>query len=186
MAPHDEGPLYELSPTERFSDRVSDYVRFRPDYPAAAIGHVLSGLAGPAGLTAADVGAGTGISARQLADRGVRVHAIAPNAGMRHAAIPLPLVSWHAGMAEGTGLPSDSVDLVLSAQAFHWFRQREAVAEFHRVMRRSGRLALMWNSRDRDDALTRGFIEAIHAVQGEHPAERRGCVRTRRLPLRAF
>jgi SAM-dependent methyltransferase len=65
------------------------------------------------------------------------------------------------------------VDLVLTAQAFHWFRQEEAVAEFARVLRPRGRLVVMWNARDRRDPLTLGYIEAIHAVHGEHPAERR-------------
>ncbi len=62
---------------------------------------------------------------------------------------------------------------MLCAQSFHWFRPAESLAEFHRVLKPGGRLALMWNSRDRRDPLTRGFIEAIHAVNGEHPAELR-------------
>ena len=174
--------LHDLDPTNRFSDRAQDYVRFRPDYPAAAIDCILSALAWrrqePAGrpsrdVIAADVGAGTGISARQLAGRGVRVLAVEPNAAMRAAAEPHPLVAWREGTAEATGLAAGAVDLVLSAQAFHWFRQSEAITEFHRVLREGGRLALMWNARDRDDPFTLGYTEAIRAVNGEHPAERR-------------
>lgn len=180
--PLDDPPLHELAPTHRFSDRASDYVRFRPDYPRAAIDCVLEGIAAhdPAAAgrnalapLAADVGAGTGISARVLADRGLRVLAIEPNAEMRAAAEPHPRVEWRDGTAEATGLDDASVDLVLCAQAFHWFRAPEAIAEFARVLRRGGRLALMWNQRDRSDPLTLGFIEAIHAVNGEHPAEKR-------------
>jgi SAM-dependent methyltransferase len=165
-------PLHELEPTTRFSSRAREYARFRPDYPSAALDCILTGLGDPASLTAADVGAGTGISARLLAERAVRVHAVEPNAEMRAAAEPHPRIAWHEGTAESTGLPAASVDLVLCAQAFHWFRQPEAVAEFHRILRIRGRLALMWNGRDRDDPFTRGYIEAIHAVHGEHPAER--------------
>jgi len=163
-----------MDPTGRFADRAADYVRFRPDYPAAAIDAVLVGLGAPERLVAADVGAGTGISARLLAERDVRVHAIEPNAAMRAAAEPHPGVEWSAGTAEATGLAGASVRLVLSAQAFHWFRQADAIAEFHRVLQPGGRLALMWNARDRDDPLTIGYIAAIHAVNGEHPAEHRG------------
>jgi SAM-dependent methyltransferase len=163
----------EMDPTTRFSDRAADYVRHRPSYPDAAIDAVLDALGDPATLVAADVGAGTGISARQLADRGVRVIAVEPNADMRAVADPHPRVEWRDGTAEATSLPDAAVDLVLCAQAFHWFRQREAVAEFHRVLRPRGRLVVMWNARDRQDPFTRGFIAAIHTVNGEHEAERR-------------
>ncbi len=183
--PQGDPALHDLDPTRRFSDRAEDYVRFRPDYPAAAIDCVLAGLAGPASgepgsggrpsrdLIAADVGAGTGISARQLAARGVRVVAVEPNAAMRAASEPHPLVAWREGIAEATGLGAESADLLLCAQAFHWFRQPEAIAEFHRVLRPGGRLALMWNARDRGDPFTFGYTEAIRAVHGDHPAERR-------------
>lgn len=165
-------PLHDLDPTSRFSDRATDYVRFRPDYPWAAIDAILAGL--PAWeLVAADVGAGTGISARQLAERGPHVLAIEPNEAMRNAAAPHEKVTWIAGTAEATGLAAGSVGLVLSAQAFHWFRQPEAVSEFHRILAPGGRLVVMWNSRDRTDPLTKSYVEAIHAVHGEHPAERR-------------
>lgn len=162
-----------MDPTGRFSERSADYVRYRPDYPAAAIDCLLDGLGDPTSLTVADVGAGTGISSRQLADRGVRVIAVEPNPAMRAEAERHPGVRWQEGTAEATGLAARSVDLVVCAQAFHWFRQREAVAEFHRILRSGGRLALMWNARSRSDPFTRGYIEAIHAVNGEHPAETR-------------
>ncbi len=168
-----DDPLHEMNPIGRFTDRASDYVKYRPDYPAAAINAILSGMGEASRLAAADIGAGTGISARLLADRGVRVTAVEPNAAMRLAAIPHPRVEWREGTAEETGLPAESVDLMVCAQAFHWFRQHEAVSEFHRILRPGGRLALMWNTRDARDTFTRGYVEAIHAVNGEHPAEQR-------------
>jgi len=172
-APGEAPALHEMDPTGRFSDRAADYVRFRPDYPAAAIDCVLEGLGSAARVTAADVGAGTGISARQLAARGVEVVAVEPNAAMRAAAEPHALVRWREGTGEATGLEPASVELVLCAQAFHWFRAREAVAEFHRVLRPHGRLALVWNSRSRTDPFSLGYIEAVRSVNGEHPAEMR-------------
>src|SRR5262245_57135737 len=161
-----------MNPTGRFSDRAEDYRRYRPDYPAAALDAILEGLGEPTARIAADVGAGTGISARQLAARGVRVHAVEPNAEMRTAAAPHERVTWRAGTAEATGLGTASVDLVVCAQAFHWFRLPDALAEFHRILKPSGRLAVMWNTRDRGNALTRGYTEAIEAVDGEDPLER--------------
>jgi SAM-dependent methyltransferase len=164
--------LTAMNPTGRFSDRAEDYRRYRPDYPAAAIDAILDGLGDAAKLIAADVGAGTGISARQFAARGVSVLAVEPNAEMRAAATPHERVTWRAGTAEATGLEGGSVDLVVCAQAFHWFRVPAALAEFHRVLKPRGRLALMWNSRDRGDPMTRGYTEAIEAVDGEDPMEK--------------
>jgi len=165
--------LHEMNPTGRFSDRAADYVNYRPGYPAGAFDAMLAGLGGAATLTAADVGAGTGISARALADRVGQVIALEPNEAMRGAAAPHPRVRWSDGSAEATGLADGSVSLVLCAQAFHWFRPDEALAEFHRILRLGGRLALMWNARDHADELTGAYAAAIRAVGGEHPAEAR-------------
>ena len=162
-----------MNPQGRFSGRAEDYRRYRPDYPPAALDAVLAGLGDPQLLTAADIGAGTGISSRQMAARGVRVLAVEPNPEMRAAASAHERVEWRDAAAEATGLERASVRLVLCAQAFHWFRAPDSLAEFHRILAPRGRLALMWNSRDRDDPLTRGYVEAIHAVNGEHPAELR-------------
>jgi SAM-dependent methyltransferase len=166
-------PLDQMNPTGRFSDRASDYVKYRPGYPDPAISAILQGLEPAPALQAADVGAGTGISSRALADRGVRVVAIEPNAAMHAAAEPHSRVTWQTGTAEATGLPSGCADLVVCAQAFHWMRQHEAVLEFRRVLKPGGRLALMWNERDRSDPLMTAYRDAIRAVGGEHPAEMR-------------
>jgi SAM-dependent methyltransferase len=168
-----DAPLHDLNPTGRFSDRAAEYVKFRPGYPPAAIDAILDGLGDPISLLAADVGAGTGISARLLADRGVRVVAVEPNAEMRAAAAPHPRVTWHEGTAESTDLDPNSVGLVLCAQSFHWFKQPEALAEFARILRPGGRLALMWNERDRSDPFMTAYRNAIRAAGGEHPAEMR-------------
>ncbi|MBL8849413.1 MAG: class I SAM-dependent methyltransferase [Planctomycetaceae bacterium] len=165
--------LSELNPTTRFSDRVADYVRYRPSYPAAAIDVILEALGDPAALRAADVGAGTGISARLLADRGLHVVAVEPNVDMQQGAEPHVRVKWQTGTAEETGLADNSVDLVLCAQAFHWFRQPEALAEFHRILKPAGRLALMWNKRDSRDPFTAGYRQAIVDVEGESAIEMR-------------
>ncbi len=157
-------PLHALSPTTRFTDRAGDYARSRPSYPPEAIDAILSGLGDPARLSGADVGAGTGISARLLADRGVAVTAVEPNAAMRDAASPHPRITWLSAAAESTGLPAHAFDLVLCAQSFHWFRADEALAEFARLLRPAGRLALMWNIRDDADEFTRLYGEVINSV----------------------
>ena len=159
-------------PTARFTDRAGDYVLYRPGYPEAAADAILRGLGEPSKLAAADIGAGTGISSRLLATRGVRVFAVEPNAAMRAAAEPHALVRWVDGRAEATSLSEASVNVVLVAQAYHWFRMAEAVAEFYRILVPGGRLAVMWNSRDRRDPLTAAYTAAIREVGGEGPEER--------------
>jgi SAM-dependent methyltransferase len=165
-------PFGDFNPVARFSARATDYVKHRPTYPAEVIETILDGLGAPADLTAADVGAGTGISARLLADRGVQVIAVEPSEAMRQAAAPHPHVSWLDGTAEATGLPSQSVDLVVCAQSFHWFRAAEALLEFARILEPRGRLALVWNRRSKTDPFTVGYRQAIVSAGGESPFER--------------
>jgi len=160
-----------MNPTSRFTDRVSDYVKCRPAYPAAAVDGVLAGLPSP--CDAADVGAGTGIFTRMLAERGAKVVAIEPNAAMREACESHSSVECRPGRAEATGLAAASFDLVTCAQAFHWFKAGSALAEFHRILRRRGRLALVWNDRDPTDPVAQAYRDAIRSVGGVHPSEAR-------------
>jgi SAM-dependent methyltransferase len=162
----------DLNPTGRFTDRTDDYVKYRPSYPNGAIDAIVEGLAASGRPVAADIGAGTGISARLLADRGLSVIAVEPNQAMREAAETHAGVEWREGTAEQTGLAASSVDLVVAAQAFHWFRAEEALHEFARILRPGGRLALMWNRRSNDDPFTAGYRTAILAVGGESQVER--------------
>ena len=164
-------PCFELQPTTRFDDRASDYARYRPSYPPEAIDAVFAGWTDPARLIVADVGAGTGISSRLLAERGPRVLAVEPNAAMRDAAEPHPRVTFIDASAEATGLESASVDIVVCAQAFHWFRPQEALAEFFRVLRSPGRLALIVNERDARDPVMREYNEAVRRASDRELSE---------------
>jgi len=169
----DADAVRALDPLGRFTSRAEDYVKYRPDYPSGALGAMLEGLGEPSRIVAADVGAGTGIAARALAELGPRVFAIEPNAAMRSKAAPHPRVEWRDARAEATALLGASVDLVLCAQAFHWFEARPAVAEFARVLRRGGRLALLWNVRDESKPLAAAYARIVRdaagpAYRGEH------------------
>lgn len=152
-------PLHTKDPTNRFSNRAEDYAKYRPTYPIKAIDLLLPGFTHP--IRAADIGAGTGISARLLADRGATVTAIEPNEAMRSMAVPHPGVTFQAGTAEQTGLPAQSVDLVLCAQSFHWFQKEAALVEFHRILKPGGRVALIWNDRNPDDPFTGEYSEIL-------------------------
>lgn len=163
MAPLPDPPS---NSTTRFADRADDYAKTRPTYPGAIVDATLDGLGAPDRLVVADVGAGTGVFSRPLADRGCRVIAIEPNAPMRAAATAHERVEWRDGTGERTGLPDRSADLITVAQAFHWMRADEALAEFHRILKPGGRLAHVWNIQDRTDAFTASYCAAMerHAV----------------------
>ncbi len=156
--------MAERDPTRRFADRADDYVRFRPSYPPGAIDAILEGLGDPGSLIVADVGAGTGISARLLAERGARVIAVEPNEAMRRAARAHERVQWRDGTGEATGLERASVDLVVCAQAYHWMDPPRACAEFARVLRPSGRLALMWNDGDESTPVAKAYYDLLRKV----------------------
>jgi SAM-dependent methyltransferase len=162
-----------MSFTERFSDRADDYASGRPSYPAAALDVLLDGLGDPADVLVADLGAGTGISSRLLAERGARVLAIEPNQAMREAAEPHPRVEWIAGNAEHTGLGEASADLVTAFQAFHWFDQRAALDEIVRILRPGGRAAVIYNERDESDPFTAAYGDLIRKYQTDDTERRR-------------
>ena len=138
----------------RFSNRADNYAKYRPDYPPG----VRDILKTECGLTAtsivADVGSGTGILSELLLRNGNQVFGVEPNAAMREAAERLlkefpNFVSIDA-TAEATTLAASSIDLVTAAQAFHWFERERARAEFARILRPGGWVALIWNERRLD------------------------------------
>ncbi|MEM8643142.1 MAG: class I SAM-dependent methyltransferase [Cyanobacteria bacterium P01_G01_bin.54] len=155
------------NPLSYFSDRGEDYEKYRPIHPASAIDAILSDLGPPTQLFAADVGAGTGIGARLLADRGIRVVAIEPNADMRMAATPHERMKFLAGTAEQIPLETASVDLVASFQAFHWFDFTKSLQEFCRILKPGGQLALIWSLWDQSDAVSKEYCRLIFEASKE-------------------
>jgi SAM-dependent methyltransferase len=139
---------------ERFSNRVANYVKYRPTYPP----EVLQLFKEKLGLTrdsiVADVGSGPGILARQFLENGNTVYCVEPNDAMRAAAEEL--LADHDGFrsvngsSEETTLPDASVDLITAAQAFHWFRPEPTRDEFRRILKPGGFVALIWNIRQLD------------------------------------
>jgi SAM-dependent methyltransferase len=142
------------SPTARFSDRVDNYVRYRPGYSAEVIELLRSGCGLRPSHSVADIASGTGLFTKLLLENGNSVWAVEPNAemremGNRELAAYDRLVSV-AGTAEETTLESGSVDFVTAAQAAHWFDLRRARAEFVRILKPGGWCVLIWNERRTD------------------------------------
>jgi SAM-dependent methyltransferase len=161
--------------TSRFSDRVENYVRYRPGYPPEA----LFALQAECGLTAedaiADVASGTGIWTRVLLENGNRVFGVEPNAEMRQAGERLlasfPRFTSVSGTAEMTTLGDQSVDFVTAAQAAHWFDRARSRAEFARILRPGGWLVLLWNERVTDSTPFLRDYEELLLTYGTDYAE---------------
>jgi SAM-dependent methyltransferase len=138
-------------PTERFSNRVDNYVKYRPGYPAEVLDFLKTECRLPDDTAIADIGAGTGIFTALLLDRGYRVYAVEPNEAMRNAALKqlggnTEFIAVN-GTAEATTLDAQSIALIVCAQAFHWFDAAKTRVEFGRILKDQGQVALIWNNR---------------------------------------
>ena len=160
------------SSTERFSDRVDNYVRYRPAYPQAVLDTLIEKCCLDEDSVIADVGAGTGIFTRQLLDRHFQVIAVEPNREMRQAAESI-LSGFDGftslnGRAEETGLADGSVDLIVAAQAFHWFHKAASQEEFARILKPSGWVALVWNQRRIQQQFQQDYDALLHQYAPEY------------------
>jgi len=137
--------------TSRFSDRVENYVRYRPGYPAEALQALLTECGLQPHHVIADVASGTGIWTRMLLENRNSVFGVEPNADMRQACERLlanfPRFRSVDATAEATTLADQSVDFVTAAQAAHWFDRARARREFARILKPGGWLVLLWNER---------------------------------------
>ena len=139
---------------ERFSNRVENYVKYRPDYPREIIGFLESKCGLTHETVIADVGCGTGISTRLFLDNCNCVIGVEPNAVMRAAALEqldeFPDFTIVEGTSDATTLADSSVDMVVAAQAFHWFDAEKTRTEFKRILKPGGHIVLIWNERQLD------------------------------------
>ena len=144
-----------MDPTERFSDRVENYAKFRPNYPDALIRFVQERL--PQSAVIADIGSGTGILSDQLVGAGYTVFGVEPNEPMRLEAERRlgSQARFHSviGTAEATTLGPSSVNAITCAQSFHWFDRMRSRDEFGRILRRPKLVMLIWNERTSGDLM---------------------------------
>lgn len=154
-----------LLPTERFSDRVENYVKYRPGYPPEVLRILAEETGWSPESTVVDVGSGTGLLAEVFLKAGNTVYGVEPNREMRMAGERLlagyPAFHSVEGTAEATTLPPVVADLIAAGQAFHWFQPGPAREEFVRVLKPGGAVALIWNDRWSKDSPFQDDYEAL-------------------------
>src|SRR5260221_6272185 len=144
----------QIDSTKRFSNRVDNDVKYRPGYPDEVIKFLQKECNLSDGSVIADIGSGTGIFTALLLNKGYKVYAVEPNDDMQQSAIHqfgenenfVPVND----SAEATTLTDNSIDLIVCAQAFHWFNNEKTHAEFRRILKDEGQAALIWNNRQAD------------------------------------
>lgn len=147
-----------------FASDAARYDAGRPGYPDDAIARIAAALRLGPGSICADVGAGTGKLTRRLVETGATIVAVEPVAAMAEVLrTRIPGVATIAACAERLPLHDESLDAITSAQAFHWFDHDRAWAEFGRVLRPGGGVALMWNARDRSTP----WVDEVWSVMDE-------------------
>ena len=163
-----ERDVAAFRPTERFSNRVENYAKYRPGYPPEVLALMRDEMELTPASVVADIGSGTGILSRIFLENGNTVYGVEPNREMRETGERLlsefPKFKSVEGTAEETGLPSACVDFVTAAQAFHWFDVKRARDECRRILRPSGWAVVIWNYRPHQ---TSEFLQAYERMLEE-------------------
>lgn len=156
-----------------FNETSGAYERGRPEYPATALRFLFDTLGIGEGSTVIDLGAGSGKFTGTLAQSGASIVAVEPVEGMRVKFRMLhPEIALREGSAEHIPLADQTADVVIAAQAFHWFDGPAALTEIHRVLKPGGRLGLLWNVRDESDSLMSAITEIIDPFEDGAPRYR--------------
>lgn len=138
---------------KRFSITANVYNSSRPSYPNELISWIIATSGLKKESTIADIGCGTGISTRLFLHKGFKVIGIEPNEEMLNVAREIDGDFYKKGEAIKTGLNSKSIDVLLTAQAMHWFDFNPALKEFKRILKPEGWCFAFWNIRKKTDLL---------------------------------
>lgn len=144
---------------ERFTGKAEVYASYRPSYPTELIDFIIKQVEEKQlridECVIADIGAGTGKFTALLLERGFQVIAVEPNPDMLEQLMKLKnkytdRLTIKSSSAEQTGLAAHSVDIIVCAQAFHWFNEAEVKKEWKSILKQDGFVYLIWNQRHID------------------------------------
>ena len=164
----------QIDSKKRFSDRVADYVKYRPSYPYELINFLMEIKILTKESVIADVGSGTGLLTKLFLENGNKVFGVEPNDDMRKAGeIFLKNYSNYTsitGSSESTTLPDHSVDVITAGQAYHWFSQEKTSEEFKRILKdpNKSNIILVWNTRTKINSFNRDLEELIQKFSTDY------------------
>lgn len=155
----------ETNSKERFSNRVDNYSKYRPSYPNEIIDFLKETIGLTKNSVIADIGSGTGISSKIFLDNGNTVYGVEPNDKMREEGNRF-LESYNnfysiKGSSESTELKQESIDIVVAAQAFHWFDPKPTREEFLRILKPNGVVLLLWNRRIENSDFMKDYLKLL-------------------------
>ena len=162
-----------MESTKRFSDRVDNYVKYRPGYPQEMVDFLFNTGLNKNSIVC-DIGSGTGILSSLLISNVKKLFAVEPNNEMRsYAEKTLGSFSNFESInasAEITTLESNSVDAILSAQAFHWFDKEKCRKEFKRILKPDGKVFLIWNNRINNTVFLQEYDKLLYTYGTDYAA----------------
>lgn len=157
--PADE-PHQHRSAAESFGADAERYDRARPRYPEALIERIAA--AAPSGLVL-DIGAGTGIVARQLEAAGCHVIGVDPDARLaafaRHSGVEVEVATFEDWDPAGRRF-----DSIVSAESWHWVDPAIGMAKAADLLRPGGRLYVFWNTGQPSGGVAEAFAAVYRTV----------------------
>lgn len=155
-----------------FTGRVEEFAKYRPGYPEQIINLLENKIGFDQSKDLADVGCGTGRLSRLFLNNGNLVFGVEPNKEMRSMAEKLlnKFINFICidGTAETTKLATNSVDVIVVGQAFHWFDLKKAKKEFKRILRKEGYVVIVWNERTDNSQLMKAINNVLLSLNQEH------------------
>lgn len=156
-------------PKKRFTATANDYDAYRPSYPEAIVDWILDTTRVSTGDSATDIGCGTGISTRLFATRGLNIVGIEPNDKMRARAVAHGGPRYLKGDSAATGMSERSMDLIIAAQAFHWFDIEPTLTEFTRILKPGGWCTAFWNDCTNETPFMQAYEDLLLEFSTEYP-----------------
>jgi SAM-dependent methyltransferase len=157
---------------DHFSHDSAGYAAHRPTYPDELADFLA--LEAPARGLAWEAGCGSGQLSLLLAGRFERVLATDASAQQLAQAAAHPRIEYRVATAEASHLAPRSADLVVAAQAAHWFQLESFYAEARRVAKPGALLALVAYGKTRIGPDLDPLLDEFHdrTLSGYWPAER--------------